>query len=1037
MFYPVEALFSTIMASIKAGQPISILVGSPLTAPDISGGLGVPNVGDMISLIEQKSITHDINNDYLNFTSNTEWASKYQKGFDFIKGWLGQDIANEIITEAVHRSIDNDTGEWYFPKAVKNLTDLIELDTIKIDSIFTTNFDTLIEESLNKRNIDYIAYIFDNDGKLENSHVRNENAIKIIHLHGTWNRSDTLHTSDQLTARRDNLKNSIKKIISNNKLLVIGYSGWDDIFIESLKEIIHERTTKFDILWSFYGDNEKKIKSDNKKLLDAATPAIQRGRFRAYKNIDIRNFFEELKTKIDNEFTFKINKTNKNGELEKQNKKNKQTQTQVHLQKFMLEKQPAHDNIRSAEQNYFSKTLKNGHVISIINEWGSGKYGFLSSSLRNNAELEKTSIFRIDLSKISSGSELQTTINQQLGLDLALFISSSQQFDNSILLLDNVPYLNENTIFEEIKNVIDTTVDYTKNIRFILTGDKNLEKLGYPTIILNSLDDADIFQFIKTHQHGKNEYLRRETLNKISSISNGLPVKLDILLSNLRVIDVDEFIEDFDENIFNSDISNDYIPKLILDFINELNNSENEKKIEYFTILKILAVLEHGETYKNIRKYYSDKNIKIASFTHLIDMGLVTSTHSEVIFSSLNENKNIVILSLHPLIGSYVRQKINADELFDLTKTATELLFGPEWLSGKLKLNTSVKEHFIDISSSGLGNAHNLLCSFMRKALERGLVRETKAIYHIALSYLDYLSSHGRFKDIVTTAGELYILVKDSALELPYYKVMYFHGQGLRMLSMRDEAITKLESILSLNETIDNKHLIYIYNELALAYKTEGNNEKSCHYANILKKLVNRHTPQYFNAESILAQEFETDKRIAKLKNLEKRSRRLGHTLSANNIVFSLADEVNTPEEAIKLYEKITTTENDGYTKIRSFLRKINIILNNKPSSDISLQDKIFLYKAYSYLFNQRLDNLLESCHGILWRIFTDQKDYQSLVNLFKYSSLIWRLNSNSDTELSYARQLKATNFDTGNNTEELINYAQARLQLLETREKW
>ncbi|WP_186378160.1 SIR2 family protein, partial [Yersinia rochesterensis] len=195
MFYPVEALFSTIMASIKAGQPISILVGSPLTAPDISGGLGVPNVGDMISLIEQKSITHDINNDYLNFTSNTEWASKYQKGFDFIKGWLGQDIANEIITEAVHRSIDNDTGEWYFPKAVKNLTDLIELDTIKIDSIFTTNFDTLIDESLNKRNIDYIAYIFDNDGKLENSHVRNENAIKIIHLHGTWNRSDTLHTS--------------------------------------------------------------------------------------------------------------------------------------------------------------------------------------------------------------------------------------------------------------------------------------------------------------------------------------------------------------------------------------------------------------------------------------------------------------------------------------------------------------------------------------------------------------------------------------------------------------------------------------------------------------------------------------------------------------------------------------------------------------------------------------------------------------------------------------------------------------------------
>ncbi|GLS21596.1 hypothetical protein GCM10007874_46130 [Labrys miyagiensis] len=72
----------------------------------------------------------------------------------------------------------------------------------------------------------------------------------------------------------------------------------------------------------------------------------------------------------------------------------------------------------------------------------------------------------------------------------------------------------------------------------------------------------------------------------------------------------------------------------------------------------------------------------------------------------------------------------------------------------------------------------------------------------------------------------------------------------------------------------------------------------------------------------------------------------------------------------------------------------------------MTVDEKARLVEAYHFLYNERLFTLFDRCHEALWRIFERSGDLVNLLNLFRRSSFIWRLNGREAQESKYLSKL-------------------------------
>lgn len=93
---------------------------------------------------------------------------------------------------------------------------------------------------------------------------------------------------------------------------------------------------------------------------------------------------------------------------------------------------------------------------------------------------------------------------------------------------------------------------------------------------------------------------------------------------------------------------------------------------------------------------------------------------------------------------------------------------------------------------------------------------------------------------------------------------------------------------------------------------------------------------------------------------------------------------------------------------MRALVLKSEIILKTKKIEEITESDLLSLNVAYSYTFYQRLKPLLNQCHKLVWQYWEQQNQFDQLLNLFRYSSFVWRLCNDVDEELKYVNILQS-----------------------------
>ncbi|MBS3649553.1 hypothetical protein KEU06_13130 [Pseudaminobacter sp. 19-2017] len=302
-------LFRLHEALSRSDKEVVFVVGAPLTAPH-AGEIGVADVKAVVELIRSEFPEHSRHRERFE-TSVAESLNPYQAAFDFLSGNAGQDAANRIVKQAVAqalvpsgsndwcgaigkladdnlKALDNDSAIWQLSPGVSALGMLIAKFPGRFGKILvTSNFDPLVEVSVRRNGGSAWRTSLSVDGSIRQSEAE---GCQVIHIHGYWYGSDTLHTTRQLLQNRPTLKNDLLTLLQDKIVVVIAYGGWPDIFTGALGGIVSNDNLFPEILWAFHSDQP----TLGEHLRTTLQPGIIRNRVTFYKGIDCHEFFPEL-----------------------------------------------------------------------------------------------------------------------------------------------------------------------------------------------------------------------------------------------------------------------------------------------------------------------------------------------------------------------------------------------------------------------------------------------------------------------------------------------------------------------------------------------------------------------------------------------------------------------------------------------------------------------------------------------------------------------------------------------------------------------
>ncbi len=250
-----------LVSSFREGdRRIAFVVGSGLSAGS------VPSVPAMVERMRD-AVGPDLRRDFDRSVKmgQDDSGSEYRKAAEFVYLNSGRIVLNRVIRDAVLeacpravlRSGRSDlekveaTGGWTVPGGVAALGKIVTaLPAERRGPILTTNFDPLIEVAIRQAGGSPRPHALDRDGSFRRIET---GAIDVVHVHGFWRETDTLHLDFQLSTERPRLEDEIRRSLVGCDVFVLGYGGWDDVFTRTLRNRVKaSHFDDMDVMWSTY-----------------------------------------------------------------------------------------------------------------------------------------------------------------------------------------------------------------------------------------------------------------------------------------------------------------------------------------------------------------------------------------------------------------------------------------------------------------------------------------------------------------------------------------------------------------------------------------------------------------------------------------------------------------------------------------------------------------------------------------------------------------------------------------------------------------
>ena len=669
-----------------------------------------------------------------------------------------------------------------------------------------------------------------------------------------------------------------------------------------------------------------------------------------------------------------------------------------------------HSAIRLVEQQNFIQLIQEDHFAWLITDWGLNEAGFIGS-ISERLELDKLkSGFILNCEDLSSENELLSAFDEQFGMALQRFCNLASGLNNTLLVFDHV-----NTALYATANSYHRFIDIVKSITdfcprmFIIIIARQPPKhiLNHRHVKLTPLDGSEIRPYL-THLLGTySELNNTENLLKLLEITSGLPKHIDRIVDSLKVVSFGELLEAEKEAVTDF-VGADEIPKSLRQAIFSLDDRNDRVKQRSLVLLKILTVLSNGETFGNLRKLDGTKPVYIENANLLEQLSLVEVITTNKILSKVSDDstQQIKLLRVPRQIRDYVNTLITEAERDTILKLGCDMYFGSKWRSGVIK----------DIYSSVFGtskflnvdNCHLITNNLMANAVKNDDAFEIERAANLAINFCDLIFKHGDYKNAVNISEEIYNWLKPTNFNRLKATNAKLYGSALRMGDNEEKSNLILNEALEIDEanfSTSEKNSILI--NLGYTYVKQKKFDKAIECGRTIEKTAAPKSAANIQAKFIQASSTFTGlELIQKLKTLEGTAKKADIHQLANTISLDISNLENNAFENERRYSRILASKGDDYNKIRAIINKSLSHLNNGQT--LSNEDLYSLNISYSYLYVQRLEVLFKSCHKALWIYCIREKRIEDLLNLFKHSSLIWRISGETELEKEYFMELKA-----------------------------
>lgn len=1019
-----KALLSAIKRSKNS---IAMLIGSPLSAPQSPTEKGVPSVIEVLKIIENHlSSDLELFSEYKKeiadkYSNDNE---RYQKSFEFLADYTDPETANTIIRKAVLfssnidvneinisdidflKSIQSDSTAWHFPPATEALANLLKDNPRFKGPILTTNFDPLLSIAMEQLGYEPNRTVLHGDGSLEQLQ---SSRINIVHMHGFWISTDTMHTQSQLKSNRPRLKSSLSRVLKDKTLLVIGYGGWDDIFMQALRDVMDDDSANLDVIWAFYESDRSIIQERYEALINTVQPAIARNRFRIYGGVNCHDFLPKL---------YSVMSEDKADKSEIEDKEPSSNQPSVQEESFSFTNEencaqvwrihtdPAHKHIREVERADIFEALGENFIVNLVSDWGLGKDEFISTLVDDiNSPIYLASICRVDLNGVLSKEDLLEKIESDYGFGLQSFINGMSS-GKYLLYLDNydssLVWKDSKQLWLMINWLANLVVEYNSECRVIVCSKANLTH-NLPCVRLSKLEEFDIRSYI-THHSKIQEQPDEHLIESLAELSRGIPSFLDKYISDLELLSIDEIYDShFSPEAHRHDQDSAY-PSELKKRVNDLACSSEEHSRRSYELLKTLSILEHGDSFTNIKKSNPNFNFRPSHLKELYSLELVETINISKSFLKTSHSMGDEKLHcLPPIVRDYVYSQLATKEIYAIVEQISDIHLGKNWRGGTLNLCKVTKDLLAE-SSKSIGSTHLIIIHLLRCPIELNNSRGIDAALRICEAYCMYLLGKSRHREIVKFIEQVKVIIRESDKISDSLKLDIYEGESRRMIGDYDKAEAALSSAyeqLKGQQNPEKGMLKRVLSSLALFYERKKEPEKANQLANELLEIDSSNV----DARYIVAIT-SGHTSIKELKDLEQSFRNRNDPTTANNLALSICDMESNSQAKLKWLDKVLNGRENQYNKFRAVTRKGNILIKNGEKLEFNAQEISLLHTSYVYSFSQKMTSLFDVSHKVLWEYYSQLSNDVVLLLLFRQSSLFWRIYEKSNQEQIYSLKI-------------------------------
>lgn len=444
--------------------------------------------------------------------------------------------------------------------------------------------------------------------------------------------------------------------------------------------------------------------------------------------------------------------------------------------------------------------------------------------------------------------------------------------------------------------------------------------------------------------------------------------------------------------------SNDEFPLEIINRVELLASSQEQLLQRSYRLLETLAVLEYGDTFANLRKSNSSFSYNKLHFEKLLNLELVETVKVDRrMLVEHQDSGQIKLLKLPAAVRNYVYSKLTLRTVYEISKNVSNVHLGNDWRNGRINFCRLTRDQFTE-NDKVIGSTQVLLIQLLKCAIELDIGRDINASFKACREYGRQISKGGKHKEVVSFSKQVKAIAKESDKieSLAFFDLL--EGISSRMLSNHSQSEKLLKKSLDEGKHLTKSEKIRALTGLMYLYERKDDTEETIKYAQKIIKLDSANP----NAALILESQSE-NRDINKLKTLEAKFRNKKHFTTANNTALMLSDLENTERAKVHWLDRVISCPGKNqYNKLRAVTKKANLTSKSdeyKPNNiELSL-----LHSCYLFSFTQGMKSMFNDAHKILWKYYTGIKHYNTLFNLYRHSSLYWRIYSDIDKEKAYS----------------------------------